>query len=136
MKADQARMKRENADIREATNDTAKLDTGEHGGKNMIEGAKPDVPMDQLALQSDIYSYTFWLFVKNQNIGMISELMIKCFLTIMLQIALIYFKLDEVFAKNLEVNFGDDAINLCRLISCLIMHLYLYPEIRISLQML
>ena len=59
--------------------------------------------------------------------------MIKCFLTIMLQIALIYFKLDEVIAKNLEVNFGDEAINLCRLISCLIMHLYLYPDIRISL---
>ena len=62
--------------------------------------------------------------------------MIKCFLTILLQVVLIFMKVEETISKDLEVNFGNVYMNLARLISCLIMHLYLYPEIKVGLAMI
>ena len=56
---------------------------------------------DKLALTKDIYAYTFYCFVKNQNPVLIGELMIKCFFTIMLQFGIILFKFEEADQKNI-----------------------------------
>jgi hypothetical protein len=67
---------------------------------NTITGAIHDEKMysaqnDKLALTKDIYAYTFYCFVKNQNPVLIGELMIKCFFTMMLQVGIIWFKFEE-----------------------------------------
>ena len=51
-----------------------------------------DETYDKLSLQSDIYSFTFFKFVTDHNPILIGELMLKCFLTIMVQFSLILFK--------------------------------------------
>ena len=58
-------------------------DDGDKVNEKKEEVASHSHPMEKLKLQTDIYSYTLWVFVKEQNIPLISELMTKCFLTIM-----------------------------------------------------
>ena len=72
-------------ELQEAENTAklAKYGTSADGFEPGHENIKPEYATEQLELQSDIYSYTFWKFVKDQNITLITELMIKCFLTIM-----------------------------------------------------
>jgi hypothetical protein len=48
-----------------------------------------------LRLQTDIYSYTFFEFVVNDNPFLHGELMIKCFLTVTIQVMIIYLRFDE-----------------------------------------
>ena len=91
---------------------------------------------DVLALQTDIYSYTFFKFIHDHNPVFLGELMLKCFMAISVQFALIYFKYAETIDKELKVYPGDPTLNAVRIICTLIMHLYMYPEIAISIQML
>jgi hypothetical protein len=91
---------------------------------------------DKLALESDIYSYAFFKFIHDHNPILLGELMLKCFMTIMVQFALIYFKYTETKKKELAVYPGTPTLNGVRIICTLIMHLYMYPEIATSIQML
>lgn len=49
-----------------------------------LKASEFEMRNDKLALTKDIYSYTFYSFVKNHNPILLGELMIKCFFTIML----------------------------------------------------
>lgn len=90
---------------------------------------------DKLALTKDIYAYTFYNFVKNPNPVFLGELMIKCFFTIMLQMAIITFKFEEAMGKKITVNRGDADLNIIRIVCAFVMHLYTYPEVRLAQQM-
>ena len=59
-----------------------------------------DQAHDKLALQSDIYSYTFHKFIHDHNPIFLGELMLKCFMAIAVQFALIYFKYAETVSSN------------------------------------
>ena len=48
--------------------------------------------LDTLNLQSDIYSYTYFKFATDKNPVLLGDLMMKCFLAIMIQIMLTYYK--------------------------------------------
>lgn len=62
--------------------------------------------------------------------------MIKCFFTIFLQVAIIYYKFGSIATSEIPVYRGDAGLNIVRLICSFVMHLYTYPEIRLSQQML
>ena len=92
--------------------------------------------LEKLALDSDIYSYTFFKFVTDHNPIEIGELMTLCFLTFLLQISVIAFLLQETLKDGLGIFLGDRSLNFIRLISTYIMHLHLFPKVQVSLQML
>jgi len=52
--------------------------------KKKVKNVDFELRNDQLGLAKDIYSYTYYNFVKNHNPILIGELMVKCFFTIML----------------------------------------------------
>lgn len=91
-----------------------------------------EIRNDKLALTKDIYSYTFFCFVNNHNPVILGELMIKCFFTIMLQLAIIYYKFASIALSEAPVYRGSAGLNVVRLICSFVMHLYTYPEIRLS----
>jgi len=57
-------------------------------------------------------------------------------MTIMMQAGITFFYLnDTIIEKDLQFNLGSNVLNMCRLIATLMMHLKLYPEIKISMEM-
>ena len=56
--------------------------------------------LDTLNLQSDIYSYTYFKFATSKNPVLLGDLMMKCFLAIMIQIMLTYFKYQTVIVEG------------------------------------
>lgn len=95
-----------------------------------------EIRNDTLDLAKDIYCYTFYNFVKNHNPIMLGELMVKCFFTIMLQMAIIFYKFKPLMDSETPVFRGDAGINAVRLICSFVMHLYTYPNIRRGQQMI
>jgi len=95
-----------------------------------------EIRNDTLNLSKDIYSYTYFNFVKNHNPVMLGELMVKCFFTIGLQMAIIYYKFKPLVVKDVPVFRGDAGLNSVRLICTFIMHLYTFPNIRRGQQMI
>jgi hypothetical protein len=91
--------------------------------------------MYKLELQKDIYSFTYFKFATDHNPVLLGELSVKCFITIFVQLALIAFKLEEMGRKNERIYRGDAILNFVRIICAIIMHLSLYPEIKVSLSM-
>lgn len=90
----------------------------------------------KLNLQSDIYSYTFYKFVTSENPFLHGELMIKCFLTITIQVMIIYLRFEEAIMEQGEIKNGTPELNCVKLACAFFMHLQLYPEIEISLGMI
>lgn len=62
--------------------------------------------------------------------------MVKCFFTIMLQMAIIFYKFKPIVESEVPVFRGDAGLNAVRLICSFVMHLYTYPEIRRGQQMI
>jgi hypothetical protein len=93
--------------------------------------------LDTLSLESDIYSYTYFKFATEKNPILLGDLMVKCFMSIMIQIMLTYFKYDTVIVDGESPVFrGDAKLNVVRLICAFIMHIQMYPEVNASLRML
>ena len=91
---------------------------------------------DTLGLEKDIYSYTFHVFCTSHNAVKVSELMMMCFATFTIQLTIVLNKYLETVKDESEPFIGDALLNMARLIASYIMHLYLYPEIKISMQMI
>lgn len=62
--------------------------------------------------------------------------MIKCFLAIIIQLSLIYLRFTEAIASKVPLVPGTPELNIIRLTSAFFMHIQLYPEIKISLDMI
>ena len=58
-----------------------------------------------------------------------------CFATFTIQLTIVLNKYIETAQNESDPFIGDALLNMARLISSYIMHLYLYPEIKISMQM-
>ena len=108
----------------------------EAAGKKKVRNVDYEIRNDQLGLAKDIYSYTYYNFVKNHNPILIGELMVKCFFTIMLQMAIIFYKFKPLMENETPVFRGDAGLNAVRLICSFVMHLYTYPNIRRGQQMI
>ena len=55
--------------------------------------------------------------------------MIKCILTIIIQMSLIYLRFTEAIASEVPLVPGTPELNIIRLTSAFFMHIQLYPEI-------
>ena len=62
--------------------------------------------------------------------------MIKCILTIIIQMSLIYLRFTEAIASEVPLVPGTPELNIIRLTSAFFMHIQLYPEIKVSLDMI
>jgi hypothetical protein len=62
--------------------------------------------------------------------------MIKCFLTIVIQVMIIYLRFDEAIKDQTPIENGTPELNCVKLACAFFMHLQLYPEIEISLGMI
>jgi len=96
----------------------------------------PSMEIVKLDLQSDIYSYTYFVIWGDSNHYRHAELMIKCFLTIIIQLSLIYLRFTEAISSDVPLVPGTPELNIIRLTSAFFMHIQLYPEIKISLEMI
>lgn len=90
---------------------------------------------DVLDLQSDIYSFTFYKFIYCKNEVILSQLMVLIFVTLGIQggIIILLFMSDSL---DKPVFVGNAALNLARIVSAIIMHLSLFPEVRLCMEML
>lgn len=87
-------------------------------------------------MESDIYSFTYLKIHSDENPFVHGELMIKSFLTIVLQLMVMILRLDEALSERHEVTFGSPDVIAVRLACAFFMHLQLYPEIEISIKMI
>ena len=62
--------------------------------------------------------------------------MIKCFLTIIIQIMIMVLRFREAIQNRGEIVYGTPELNAVRLCCAFFMHLQLYPEIEVSLNMI
>ena len=95
-----------------------------------------DLLQQSLILDSDIYSHTFHQFVKNHDPVVLLELLTLCLVSFVIQLAIVIYKYKEALKDGREVYIGDCDLNMTRLVSAYIIHLYFYPEIQRALQML
>ena len=65
-----------------------------------------------------------------------AELMIKCFLAIIIQICIVYLRFKEAIESPAALVPGTPALNIIRLTSAFFMHIQLYPEIKVSIDMI
>jgi hypothetical protein len=79
--------------------------------------------MVKLDMQSDIYSYTYFNIWNDSNHYRNAELMIKCFLTIIIQMSLIYLRFTEAIDSKLPLIPGTPELNIIRLTSAFFMHI-------------
>jgi len=54
-------------------------------------------------------------------------------ITFLVQFSLITYLLKDSFQDGKGIYIGDDSLNVVRLAATYIMHLYLYPEVKVSL---
>jgi len=59
-----------------------------------------------------------------------------CFATFTIQLGILLGKYAETVNNETPIFIGDPLINLARVVSSFIMHLTLYPEVKISMQMI
>jgi len=85
-----------------------------------------------LPLGADIYSYTFFKFVKADNPNHLGGLMMKCYFTVMIQLFLTYLKWFQMY-NSTAIYLGTNKLNLARVICAYIMHMQMYPELRSSM---
>lgn len=90
----------------------------------------------QLKLESDIYSFTYLKMHSDENPYVHGELMVKSFLTIVLQMMVMFLRFDEAISERHDVTFGTPDVIAVRLACAFFMHLQLYPEIEVSLKMI
>lgn len=77
----------------------------------------------KLNLQSDIYSYTYYKFVTSENPFLHGELMIKCFLSITIQVMIIYLRFEEAVNDQGDIINGTPELNCVKLACAFFMHL-------------
>lgn len=90
------------------------------------DGPKQEEDEDRvikLNLQSDIYSYTYYKFVTSENPFMHGELMIKCFLTITIQVMIIFLRFQEAIQTQAAIENGTPQLNCVKLACAFFMHL-------------
>jgi len=90
----------------------------------------------KLKLESDIYSFTYLKMHSDENPFVHGELMVKSFLTIVLQLMVMFLRFGEAIGERGTVVYGDPALIAVRLACAFFMHLQLYPEIEVSLKMI
>ena len=104
--------------------------------KKVKEVVPIEEKMIRLELQNDIYSYTYLKIHNDKNPFLHGELMIKCFLTIIIQIMIMVLRFREAIQNRGEIVYGTPELNAVRLCCAFFMHLQLYPEIEVSLNMI
>ena len=92
---------------------------------------------DELELQEDdIYSYTFFKFIYCKNEMLLAELMMLLFITIFIQIGVIVLMFQSKTLRDAPIFVGDAQINITRLMSAYILHVYLHPSTQLAIDML
>jgi hypothetical protein len=91
---------------------------------------------DELHLDPDIFSYTFYQFVKKHHPGYLAQLMMKCYMALLVQSLVIYVKVIEVVDKSTPIYRGDPSINCTRLVCCFLMHYMQQPEVDKGIRMI
>jgi len=76
---------------------------------------------ERLCLGSDMYSYTFFKFIKADNPILLGGLMMKSYFTVVIQIFLTTLKWNEKLGK--PIFLGDAKLNVARVICSYIMHM-------------
>lgn len=77
---------------------------------------------DKLVLDGEIYSFTFYKFIKFHHPDYLAQLMMKCFVAFLVQVLVIYVKVYEVVKDASPIYRGSPAINCTRLVCCYLMH--------------
>ena len=108
--------------------------SNKEGEENKEEEEKKEET--QLVLGNDIYSYTFFKFATGRDVKSQADLMMLCFLTIIIQVTLMIAKYSEIEKMGKSVYRGDAYLNVVRIVCSFFMHLMQYPAIRQSLQMI
>ena len=89
-----------------------------------------------LKLDNDIYSFTFYKFVKFHHPDYLSMLMTKCYMALLVQFLVIYVKVWEVVKDASPIYRGGPFINCTRLVCCFLMHYVQQPEIDKGIRMI
>lgn len=89
-----------------------------------------------LYLDGDVYSFTYYKFLNNDNPEYLSQLMMKCFMAILVQLLITYVKVSDKYKNCAPVFRGDATLNCTRLVCCFLMHFMMYPEIDKSIRMI
>lgn len=77
---------------------------------------------ETLKLGADMYSYTFWKFVKADNPNILGGLMMKCYFTVVIQFFITILKYDKLQQTN-PIYLGSTQLNTARVICAYIMHM-------------
>jgi hypothetical protein len=147
MKQTEYILEKANAEIKKALEEEDEIEVDEHCHlhkeskqeqliKEPTKIQDPSKQIVKLDLQNDIYSYTYFKIWSDTNHYRHAELMIKCFLAIIIQVSLIYLRFTEAINSPMPLVPGTPELNIIRLTSAFFMHVQLYPEIQVSLEMI
>jgi len=88
--------------------------------------------MEELELQEDIYCFTFFKFIHEYDPSIQKDLLIKCTVTFVFQMSLIYFIFIESGGIRSVVT-GNYSRNFSRIICGYLLHYNIIPEIGCAL---
>ena len=75
-------------------------------------------------------------FHQNDNPFANKDLLVKCFLTITCQTLITWYRIKDAIAEAPEIEIRGPELMMAKLVCACFMHLQLYPEVKITIDMM